>query len=290
MRQNINGLYNRWVLPHLVVRVSRDRTLSSHVTKSNTLTSARNRAAFTAMFNTASARSLRTSILPSMETDPLPFPFIVRSHSGVRIALNSKLILESALQNRPHGVDNSPVLKSMQQQLRLLFIRKAQGDQAAENVLFEIHRMLYPKAHAISEPIERALDIRYLMCELSYLSAPVIANAATILEGPIELVESAENLNPKLYETAAKHWRQNATLQSVAVRIFLERLKDRKITTIDQKKLESDLAKLRKWDKKKSGGQSPEALKIIFKTNEYLPYQFHAQKWIKRKRAPSVSA
>ncbi len=221
-----------------------------------------------------------------MERDDLPFPLIACEASGVRILLNSKRIVETITQSKHHPLDDNPMLKSMQHMLRLLFIRKTRGDKKAEGRLFEIHRILYPKAHAISEPIERALDVRHLMCELSYLSKPANASSKTILSGPIQLVESASSRNPKLYEIAAKHLKKGATLKSLAVRIFLQRMRRRKIATIDEKKIESDLTMLREWDDKPTGGKSREALSIIFSTNEHLPYQFHAQKYLKRKRTP----
>src|SRR6266404_2419861 len=122
-----------------------------------------------------------------MDRDDLPFPLIARSASGVPIALNTKLLLERIAQNRPHSLDDDPMLKAMQSALRLLFLRarsgmkrsgqrsfanhKWRGDEKSIERLYEIHKLLYPEAHngTLTAAVERALDVRYLMCELSYL-------------------------------------------------------------------------------------------------------------------------
>src|SRR5213592_4237044 len=106
------------------------------------------------------------------EKDDLPFPIVASADSGVRIALNTKLLLEHIAQNRAHRLDNDLMLRAMQGSLKLLFIRARRGDKKSSERLFEIHKLLYPEAHELSVPVERALDFRYLMCELSYLVTP----------------------------------------------------------------------------------------------------------------------
>lgn len=236
--------------------------------------------------------------------DEIPFPIVARADTGVRIALNTKLLLERIAENRLHPLDNDPMLKAMQSSLRLLFIRarrgrkkssensfaihKWRGDEKSIERLFEIHKLLYPDTHDLPVPVERALDVRHLMCELSYLVSPAKSDPKSdhqrVLAGPVRLVESASDSNPKLYELAERQWKRGATLKSLAVRVFLERLQDKGITTIDEKIIDRDLAALQEWDDMKTGGKSPGALRIIFSTGESLPYQFHTQKWMARKR------
>ena len=222
-------------------------------------------------------------------SDKSKYPIIWHAKSGVRIVPNTGLAIESVLETKPHPIDDTPMLKSMRHRLRLLYLKRMKGDRKAENTLFEIHQLLYPEAHALPEPIERGLDVRYLMCEISYLATPKNSDSGTILSGPITLSANASVFNPDLYNEVTAQWKKAVTLQSLANRIFVERLHRRGIYTIDEKKLQSDLKRLREWDKKPSGGKSPNASLILFSTDEELPFEFRAHRWLKRKRFRSES-
>jgi len=221
-----------------------------------------------------------------MTSDNLYSPFIIRHESGVRIRLSDKLWFATAQESKPHLLDNDPKLKAMQNSLRVLFIRSERGSKRAQERLFAIHQLLYPEAHSLPASVERALELRHLMCQLSYLATPKTPDSSSILTGPIKLREDPSILNQKLYKVAKACYKKNATLKSLAIRIFLMKLEKEGFGTIDEKLLKRDLAELEIWDKKKTGGASPDALQIIFSSDECLPYQFHAQKWRTRKGLP----
>jgi hypothetical protein len=103
-----------------------------------------------------------------------------------------------------------------------------------------------------SPPLARGWELRQLMSYLAGIVEPAKAGKSLTMHEPIKVMQNVPKYSAGLQELANKHWKRNSTLQSLAIRIYLEGLRDAGITndtqTISEETLKRDLKLVREWE------------------------------------------
>lgn len=103
-----------------------------------------------------------------------------------------------------------------------------------------------------SPPLARAWELRRLMSNLCWVVAPIRSKPPYSIDQPVKLVKPSNSAFTHLSELAQRHLKRNSTLQSLAISIYLEQLRDEgtdENNTITEKTLKSDLARAREWER-----------------------------------------
>jgi hypothetical protein len=104
-----------------------------------------------------------------------------------------------------------------------------------------------------SPPLARAWELRGLMSGLCWVVAPIRPKPPYSIDQPIKLIKPPNKAYADLSELAQRHIKKNSTLQSLAISIYLEQLRNEGITdennTITERTLKADLARAREWEK-----------------------------------------
>lgn len=154
--------------------------------------------------------------------------------------------------------------------LAIVIERAAEGDERAAIQLKAIEKLIKPEKfdlplnkikellidrYETSPMLARGWELRRLMSGLLSVVEPVKSGRPGSINEPIRLIKSPVYWYYKsLWELAQKHWKPKATLQSLAIRIYLEDLQDAGVTgegaeTITDRTLKRDLASVRKWER-----------------------------------------
>jgi hypothetical protein len=103
-----------------------------------------------------------------------------------------------------------------------------------------------------SPPLARAWELRRLMSGLCWVVALIRPKPPYSIDQPVKLISPHKHY-ANLSELAQRHIKKNSTLQSLAISIYLEQLRNEGITdeknTITEKTLKADLARAREWEK-----------------------------------------
>lgn len=153
--------------------------------------------------------------------------------------------------------------------LAIVIERAAEGDERAAIQLTAIEKLIKPEKFELplskikelvdryetSPMLARGWELRRLMSALSNVIEPLKSGRPDSINEPIRLTETPSMFYYRtLWNLAQKHWKRNTTLQSLAIRIYLEGLQDAGITgegaeTITDRTLKRDLASVRKWER-----------------------------------------
>ncbi len=126
-------------------------------------------------------------------------------------------------------------------------------------------------------------------CSPRHLVQPLKNNRPHLERHPIRLRDVPPDTH--LLDLAKRHWKPNTTLQSLAIRIYLEQLEKQGVTgksaTISDRSLKRDLELARNWeltaseDEKLRRGQS----KRFWLTNEPITWYQFSEGWKARRLA-----
>jgi hypothetical protein len=181
------------------------------------------------------------------------------------------------------------------------------GDERAADQLKAIAKLIQPDKYELPSTkikeivdryetrpaLARGWELRKLMHFLSIAVEPVRADRPYSPDQPIRVIHKAPaNVHDfTIWQTAKKHWKPNTTLQSLAIRVYLEHLSDKGITdedkTITERTLKRDLAEVRKWEetatddeKRRRGYWSSKLL-----SGDYITWYDYSEGWKERKKA-----
>lgn len=141
------------------------------------------------------------------------------------------------------------------------------GDERATNQLRLIEKIIHPEKYELEATkiaelagryetppqLARAWELRRLMSGLATVLEPVDQSKTPSVDDRVRLIIRKPKSRHELYywERAKKHMKRNSTLQSLAIRIYLEYLQDEGLTddeSITERTLKRDLAKAREWE------------------------------------------
>jgi len=150
--------------------------------------------------------------------------------------------------------------------LILVFLRLHEGSEIARDQIDILHRFIFPKKYKVPDvrvrelagmyrntSLARGWALRKLMSELAEIVVPTRANAKNILDGAVCISTEPRAKEHFLYQEAMRHWSRAATLQLLAIRIYLDRAQvassaEGKDITLDERMLKRDLMKVREWE------------------------------------------
>lgn len=176
--------------------------------------------------------------------------------------------------------------------LILVFLRSHEGKEIARDQIEILHRFIFPNKYKIHDDrvkelarmyrntsLARGWALRKLMKELSDIVVPARANAKNILAGAVRISTETHAKEHFLYQEAMRHWTRAATLQLLAIRIYLARAQvatsaEGKESTLDERMLKRDLMKVRKWEE---GDPEHMLIKMFLKAKDpqgNLPIEF----------------
>lgn len=174
----------------------------------------------------------------------------------------------------------------------MLFLRSHEGKELARDQIEILHRFIFPKKYKVHEnrvkelagmyrntSLARGWALRKLMRELAEIFVPARANAKNILDGAVCVSTEPRAKEHFLYQEAIGHWTRAATLQLLAIRIYLDRAQvaasaEGKESTLDERMLKRDLMKVRNWEK---GDPEHKIIKMVLKAKDpqcTLPIEF----------------
>jgi hypothetical protein len=151
--------------------------------------------------------------------------------------------------------------------LVLLVLLAGNGDERSATQLKAIKKLSKPEKYELSPnkirdiveryetspPLARGWELRRLMSALSNVVEPVKKDTPYSQGQPIKLKESPRAVFVGLWDLARKHLKPNSTLQSLAIRIYLESLQEKGITdegeAITSESLKRDLRRAREWER-----------------------------------------
>ena len=147
----------------------------------------------------------------------------------------------------------------------------AEGNDRAAIQLKAIEKLLKPEKFELpqnkiqelvdryetSPPLARGWELRRLMSALWSVVEPIHSDRGNLINQPVRLMDSPDlPFYAHLWALAKKHCKTNTTLQSLAFRIYAERLQAQGISdegaTITDRTLKRDLESVRKWEQNAS--------------------------------------
>jgi hypothetical protein len=168
------------------------------------------------------------------------------------------------------------------------------GDQRAMNQLKALDKLTYPWNYELHEKkikelvesyqtppsLARGWELRRLMDELSPVVEP--AKGRYDLSGVVKLKTNQGLASAGAAELACKHWKPGSTLQSLAIRCYLDILLEDELNDDEEitvKLLERDLRNLRRWEERHPVGR-------IFRgvNNEQIVWREYSDGWKDRKK------
>jgi hypothetical protein len=174
--------------------------------------------------------------------------------------------------------------------------RAIHGDERANDQLKAIEKLTYPEKYDLSHTkitelvenyhtppsLARGWELRRIMDELSWVVEP--AAGRPYLSKEVSLRSNSKRGFAEAFELAGKHWKPGSTLQSLAIRCYLDLLAEQEVVTgadeISGKSLERDLRKLRQWE-----ADNPQARYIHGARNEEIVWRDYSDGWKDRRRA-----
>lgn len=141
------------------------------------------------------------------------------------------------------------------------------GDERAATQIKAIQKLVRPEKYEMppnkirdiveryetSPPLARGWELLRIMSGLSNVVEPLHKDKPYSQNQPIKLRETPRAVFVDLWNVARKHWKPNTTLQSLAIRIYLESLQEKGITdegeAITDRSLKRDLARVRAWER-----------------------------------------
>jgi hypothetical protein len=154
--------------------------------------------------------------------------------------------------------------------LTRLVMLAARGDERSATQIKAIEKLINPEKYELpqnkikelveryetSPPLARGWELRRLMSLLAFVVQPLKKDGKSSENQPIKLRDNPPDFYVHLTGLARKHWKPNTTLQSMAIRIYLEELQEKGITdegeAITDRSLKRDLAKVREWERNAS--------------------------------------
>ena len=120
--------------------------------------------------------------------------------------------------------------------LILVFLRSHAGKELARDQVEILHRFIFPKKYKIHDDrvrelagmyrntsLARGWELRKLMSDLAEIIVPARANTKNILDGAACISTEPRAEEHVLYQEAMRHGTRAATLQLLAIRIYLDR-------------------------------------------------------------------
>jgi hypothetical protein len=140
------------------------------------------------------------------------------------------------------------------------------GDEKSATRIKAVEKVLSPEKYDLphskieelvdryetSPPLARGWELRRLMSQLASVVQPQKKGGAFTETQPISLIDDPPDYLAHVAELARRHWKQNTTLQSLAIRIYLKQLQEKGVTdageAITDRSLKRDLARVREWE------------------------------------------
>jgi hypothetical protein len=151
--------------------------------------------------------------------------------------------------------------------MRLVVLTNYYSDSLAVEQIQVIHKLIDPDAYELPTAVikelakkyqgvpahNRARELRKIMWKISHALEPVKQGAKNLLDGPVKVrplasVEWRLGEEAVLHAEVTRHWKPNVTLQSLAIRIYLDELQREGVQGIDAAHLRADLRALGRWE------------------------------------------
>lgn len=150
--------------------------------------------------------------------------------------------------------------------LTQVVIAAAFGDEKAAEQIRAIKKLVWPEKYELprtkitelaaryetSPHLARGWELRRLMSSLMTVVEPAKSDTPFTANQPVKLKEDTPDSHSLLQQLAEEHWKRNTTLQSLAIRIYLDHLREAGIASADQtitdQTLKRDLVLVRKWE------------------------------------------
>ena len=135
------------------------------------------------------------------------------------------------------------------------------GDESARKQLDAIHKLVFPKVYRLpssvvqrlvdsyhtSPHLARAWSVRSIMERIALVLVPV-REGVSLLDGAVKLTTIPTLIDSAVYQRVNQYIKPGSTLQSLAIDIYQDQLRNEGIEINDERQLKLDLQKLRKWE------------------------------------------
>lgn len=142
-----------------------------------------------------------------------------------------------------------------------LFIRRLAGEERARWQLNVVHKLIYPQKFEVPWTLVESLAAKYesghllrgwalrrLMYELADLVELTQPELEDVTAGRVVLTPNAEQ-GHRLYPLVRRFCRRGTTLQSLAIRVYLELIQgENERGAVDERSLRRDLKRLQAWE------------------------------------------
>jgi hypothetical protein len=165
------------------------------------------------------------------------------------------------------GTIHDRILQEVLVSLSWLLMRALYSlDSTVDEQLIAAAKVLYPEKYDLpaskirelvehyetSPPLARGWELRRLMSSIADIVEPARTGKSLSLEQPVNLISSPNPEQRSRWEWAKKHWKRGSTLQSLAIRMYLDHLDEIGVTgvgaAITSASLKRDLAEVRRWE------------------------------------------
>lgn len=162
------------------------------------------------------------------------------------------------------GVIKKATIKSLTDIIRGLVTiayKADKGDESARNQLDAIHKLVFPNVYRLpasviqklvdsyytSPHLARAWSVRSIMEEISLVLVPM-REGMSLLDGVVKLTTNPTLMKSALYQVVKQYIKLGSTLQSIAIDIYQDQLREEGIEINDDRQIKLDLQKLRQWE------------------------------------------
>lgn len=160
------------------------------------------------------------------------------------------------------NTEEAKMLEDLFSGLLRILLQAHAGDDVSRKQLLAVRTLIFRSKYQVSikdmekiikkynkkGPLARGWEIRELMAELASFVISANPDNQNILKGPIRLSEIPELKESSLYQEAQQICEHGTTLQSLAIKIYLNRLQDKGDQTTDVRSLKRDLQKVKEWE------------------------------------------
>jgi len=188
-----------------------------------------------------------------------------RSPGGFELIMLDALLDQGYVAQEYHAVADEIVSS-----LLTIISLAGHGDEQSQIQLKALKKLVRPRKYEIpiskireivdryetSPPLARGWELHKLMSNLSLVVEPLKKDRPYTADQPITMRANPQAVFVGLSDLARQHLKQNTTLQSLAIHIYLEHLQKEGITdeneAINERTLKRDLQRVRDWEKNAS--------------------------------------
>jgi hypothetical protein len=177
------------------------------------------------------------------------------------------------------GVEASMIAEFTTDLIDLVAHAKYYPDSTSAEQIQVIHKLLQPHVYEMPPTVikelakkyqgvpahNRAAAIRAIMWRIARALQPASGDVESVLIGsailkqavkvrPLESVELLPDQAAAVHAEVTRHWKPNVTLQSLAIRIYLDELEKQGVQGVDAARLRADLRALAAWELKNTPG------------------------------------